>query len=573
MDRKLAANKPFYLVISAIAILFWTMLFNTDVYAKQKMIPGGITIGDIDISGMSEQDAVNRVNEYMATFTNQSIELDMDGNKVNLTVGELGYYWKNTEIINQAASFCEEGNVISRYKMSKDIEQNGVKYELEIDVNDEVLRNTINEKCGVYNIPHKNAQLTKTGDSFSISQESSGRMIDMDTSIANIHNYLLNEWDGNATTTQTLVVVDDYPVATVADCQRVKDLLGTYSTRFSVGSSSYSRNKNIENGAKLLNGITLCQGETMSVNSFLEPWTRDNGWHEGGTYVNGRVENSLGGGICQVSTTLYNAALNAELEIVERFNHSMSVDYVPLSMDAALAGTWKDLKLKNNTNTPVYIEAIYDSTGKIIFNIYGEETRPANRRVEYVSETISTTPSSEVVKQDPNLPSGYRAVTSGGHTGYKARLWKKVYVDNVLQSEEIVNTSSYSPSPTYVTIGTGATQPVPEQPTDVPVEQPTTPPQTPAQQETPTQQETSAQQETPVQQETPTQPQIQKPSGGSSGNTGNNHSGTGSSGGASTGNNGGTSSGSNTSGGTSSGTHTSSGNSSLGGSVRRTAGN
>lgn len=529
MKYKIFKNKA--VILSAFIFSFFLLMFcfQNNVYAKDESITKGITIGDIDVSGMTEEEAMNKASEYIASFTSQNIELDVDGNKVNVTAGELGYYWKNTDIITDAAAHCSEGNVIERYKEAKDIEKNGIKYEFELDVNDEVMRNTINEKCGKYNIPHVNASLTKTGDGFSISRESSGRMIDMDKTVSDLHTYLLNEWDGGSAK-QVVTVVDDNPVATVADCERVKDLLGSFTTKFSTGGGNYNRNKNMENGIVLLNGITLCQGETMSVNSFLEPWTEDNGWLGAGTYVNGKVEDSLGGGICQVSTTLYNAVLNAELEIVERYNHSMSVGYVPLSMDAALAGTWKDLKIKNNTDTPIYIEGIYNASGSLTFNIYGEETRPANRRVEYVSETLSTIPSSEIVKQDSSLPSGYRKVTSSGHTGYKARLWKKVYVDGVLQSEEVINKSSYSPSPTYVTVGTGAAQTT-EPPTEpaapeTPAETPTAPPET----ETPA----APVQTTPEQgASSGTQTENTGTSGTQQGNTGSNTSGTQDNGGSS----------------------------------------
>lgn len=480
MGIEINKNKAL-LGVAAILCVMLVALFGVNVYADDttvtKGITKGITIGDIDVNGMTEEEAMNKANEYINGFTSKVITLDVDGNKVQVTAGELGYYWKNTDIVKDAASHCLEGNVIKRYEEAKDIEHNGLKYEFELDVNDEVMTNTINEKCGQYNVPHVNAQLTRTGSSFSISKESSGRMIDMDTSVNALHKFLLEEWN-KSDADFTLTVVDDNPVATTADCERVKDLLGTFSTKFSTGSSNYNRNENMRNGMKLLNGITLCQGETMSVNSFLEPWTADNGWKEAGTYVNGKVEDSLGGGICQVSTTLYNAVLLAELEVVERYNHSMSVGYVPLSMDAALAGTWKDLKIKNNTDTPIYIEGIYDASGRLTFNIYGEETRPSNRKVEYVSETLSTIPSSQVVKQDASKPAGYRAVTSSGHTGYTARLWKKVYVDGVLQSEEVVNKSSYAASPTYVTVGTGAAA-EPETPAATP-ETPATP-DTPAQ--------------------------------------------------------------------------------------------
>lgn len=449
------------------------ILNGTKVYARETTIPKGITIGDIDVSGMTKDEAMIKASEYISSFTSKIITMDVDGNKEDITVGELGYYWKNTQIMDEAAAHCAEGNVIARYKEAKDIEKNGVHFEFEVDVNDEVMTNTIDEKCGQYNIPHVNAALTKTGSGFTISKESSGRMIDMDTSVRGIHDFLLNKWDGN-NADYTLTVVDDNPIATVADCEKVKDIIGTFSTTFSTSSRNYNRNKNMENGMMLLDGITVCQGETMSVNSYLEPWTTDNGWKMAGTYVNGQVEDSLGGGICQVSTTLYNAILMAELEIVERYPHSMSVGYVPLSMDAALAGTWKDLKIRNNTDTPIYIEGIY-SAGKLTFNIYGVETRPSNRTIEYTSETLSKVPSTEIVRQDPNLPSGYRAVTSSGHTGYKARLIKRVYMDGALQSEEVVNNSTYSASPTYVTVGTGAAQPEEPQTQEQPQQQETQP--------------------------------------------------------------------------------------------------
>lgn len=453
MKTKLINIRAFIIGIIALPC-FFAALFSVNVYAKDQVITKGITIGTIDLSGMTEEEALNKGNEYINGFTSKNIELDMDGNKVTVTAGELGYYWKNQDVIQKAVSYCKEGNVIKRYKDAKDLEKKGVKYEFEVDVNDEVLTNTINEKCGKYNVPHVNASLTKAGSGFTVSQEATGRKIDMETSVKNIHDFLLNSWDGNDSS-QKLVVVDDKPVATVADCQKVKDLIGTYSTKFSTGGSNYNRNANMENGMRLLNGKTVCQGETFSVNACLEPWTGANGWKEAGTYVNGKTENSLGGGICQVSTTLYNAALDAEIEIVERSNHSLTVGYVPLSMDAALAGTWKDLKIKNNTDTPIYIEAIYSAEGQLTFNIYGVETRPSNRRVEYVSETTGTIPSSEVVSQDPSLPSGYRAVTTRGHVGYKARLLKRIYIDGQLEKEEVVNTSSYNATPTYVTVGCG----------------------------------------------------------------------------------------------------------------------
>ena len=182
-----------------------------------------------------------------------------------------------------------------------------------------------------------------------------------------------------------------------------------------------------------------------------------NGYELAGAYENGQTVQSYGGGVCQVSTTLYNAVILAELEITERFNHSMIVTYVKPSQDAAIAGDYKDLKFVNNQQAPVYIEA-YTVGKSISFNIYGEETRPENRVVTYESEVVS--------EQDPGVqfvatgdPAGYIGVAQGKHTGYVARLWKIVTVDGVEESREVFNKSTYKASPKIVNVGTASDDP------------------------------------------------------------------------------------------------------------------
>lgn len=149
-------------------------------------------------------------------------------------------------------------------------------------------------------------------------------------------------------------------------------------------------------------------GEVISGYECLQPFTLENGYKTAAAYENGQVVDSIGGGVCQIATTLYDAALQAEMEIVQRQNHSMIVTYVKPSMDAAIAGTYKDIKIKNNYSTPVYIEG-YTSGKKLTFTLYGKETRPSNRQVEYVSETIGTTnPGEPQMITDKSLAPGAR---------------------------------------------------------------------------------------------------------------------------------------------------------------------
>ena len=186
--------------------------------------------------------------------------------------------------------------------------------------------------------------------------------------------------------------------------------------------------KNVQRGAELINGSLLYPGEQFSVYEAVAPMDAENGYELAGSYENGTTVQTYGGGICQVSTTLYNAVILSELQIDERYNHSMIVTYVKPSMDAAIAGTVKDLKFSNNTDAPIYIEG-YTSGGQLYFTIYGEETRPSNRVVSYESETISQTNPGVSLQADGSHGIGYFATLSTPHTGYTARLWKVVTVE------------------------------------------------------------------------------------------------------------------------------------------------
>ena len=197
-------------------------------------------------------------------------------------------------------------------------------------------------------------------------------------------------------------------------------------------------------------------GETLSGYECMHPFTIENGYFTAAAYENGQVVDSVGGGVCQIATTLYDASLAAELEITQRQNHSMIVTYVKPSMDAAIAGTYKDIKITNNYSTPIYIEGT--TAGKTLtFTIYGKETRPANRKVEYISETLSKSdPGAPQQKVDHSLMPGQTKKVQSAHIGYKSRLWKVVTVDGVEKERTILHTDTYNPSKAIVLVGPAA---------------------------------------------------------------------------------------------------------------------
>ena len=169
---------------------------------------------------------------------------------------------------------------------------------------------------------------------------------------------------------------------------------------------------------------------------------------------------SIGGGICQVSTTLYNAVLLSELEVVERNNHSMIISYVKPSMDAAIAeSAGKDFRFINNLANPIYIEG-HTAGKQITFTIYGVETRDPGRKVRYESEVLSTTqPDHEEITATAAQGVGYIDVQSA-HIGYKAQLWKIVEENGTEVSREVINSSSYKVSPRSAVVGVNTDNPV-----------------------------------------------------------------------------------------------------------------
>ncbi len=227
-------------------------------------------------------------------------------------------------------------------------------------------------------------------------------------------------------------------------------LTSEFSTWY--GSSSPARCGNIERAAELLNGTVIEPGEVFSCAAGIGPITEDNGYLPAGTFVQGKVEQGIGGGVCQVSTTLYNAALFAGLTIVERAPHSMVVGYVEPARDAAIAGNYKDLKLRNDYNYPVMIEAITDD-GTLYFRIHTSEEDVGNT-VELVSVIIEEIlPSEPVLTVDESLPEDAYNITQKAHTGYQAELYRVVSRDGIEILREKVNTSYYAATPEYATVG------------------------------------------------------------------------------------------------------------------------
>lgn len=426
---------------------------GTDTKSNEE-IKEGVYIGGVDVSNLTYKEAEEAIQKKVKEATGVKVSLKVNNDIVETTLKELGYKWANKEVLDEAVELGKSGNVIKRYKDDLDLKKEGMKYDLKMDFNQDTLKKKLEKQCAPYNIEAKNASLKATGHGFEIIPEKEGCVVDYDMTTSNLYEYVTEKWDGKSDIDFETVTEISKPKYTSKDCKKVSDEpMGSWTTNFTTGTAYDNRNLNIKNGAEKLNGQVLYPGESFSCNEHLAPWTEDNGWYPAGTYVDGGVADSLGGGICQVSSTLYNALLRAELKITKRFSHSMAVSYVDLAADAALAGDYKDLVFENDTDAPVYVQGVYNPGGSITFNIYGHDTRKQSHSVKYESELVSTTPIKTETKKDPTKPVGFTETTPG-HTGYVAKLWKITYEDGKEVNREVLHTSTYAMSPTKKIVGT-----------------------------------------------------------------------------------------------------------------------
>lgn len=422
----------------------------------EKTIPKGITIEGTDVSGQTVEKATKMVESNLGDVKKTTFKLVAGQKSVDATGKELSLCIKNDDVAERAANYGNEGTPLYRYKASKDLESGkGKDFKVSLtaknaDVAEYLEKNKIYLDTKVVNngLKHENG-------TFSYVPGTQGTYVNVNASADKIADYISDGWSGGNSSVDLVCETKD-PIGSQEELASVKDCLGSYNTDFS--SSAAGRSQNVKNGCSKINGSILYPGETFSVTEAVVPFTAENGYELAASYENGQTVESYGGGICQVSSTLYNAVIRAELEIVQRNNHSMIVTYVPPSADAAIAEGILDFKFKNNQDTPIYIEG-YCEGGKIYFSVYGKETRDSNRKIDFVSEVMSETEPGITFKYSSELPAGTIKKEQSAHKGTVARLWKVVTVNGVEQSRNVFNNSNYKPGNTIYAIGTNGLSP------------------------------------------------------------------------------------------------------------------
>lgn len=242
-----------------------------------------------------------------------------------------------------------------------------------------------------------------------------------------------------------------YPNVKTSDIgiEAFPDLLSSYSTSFA--SSSSNRATNVSLATNKINGKVLMPGEVFSFNGTVGKRTPQAGFKVAGVYMNGQVATDYGGGICQVSSTLYNAVLRANLEIVDRSNHMFEVGYVPIGTDATVSWGAPDFKFKNSRSYPIKI-VTSSSNRKCVVKFYGlKESEEYD--IEIVSYRTGSVPYRTTYTTDSSLAAGQQKVIQRGSNGAKSVAYRIRKKNGQVISKELLSKDTYDPHNQIIAVG------------------------------------------------------------------------------------------------------------------------
>ncbi|NLK97164.1 MAG: vanomycin resistance protein VanB [Epulopiscium sp.] len=441
--------KVLIVILLAIGVLVIGAYFyiRKVVCSYKDTICQGIWIENISVGGLTKEEAKEKlIKEVQKNEYNKKIVLFYEDKKWILPYNKWDGNYDYDEILHKAFSIGHTGSLIERYKDIR-FNKNRLLF-LSYTFDEETVYNQIEALAKEINKEPRNAILKRQNDRFQIENEVLGIEMDVESTAKKVIRLISEKREGVV----EVIVNKTDPIYTKEILSKVKDLVGSFSTEFDLNNTE--RVNNLTVAAQKLNGQVINVDEVFSLNKVISPFTVEEGYTEAPAIVNGELVPDIGGGVCQIASTLYNAVLFADLEILERTNHSLPVSYVELGRDATIAGDQIDFKFKNTTSFPIYIES-YVRGNKVYVNLYGCKEEESPYTIEFESVVVETTPPPEdKIVYDSTLEKGKEMVTVKPSEGKKVELYKKIYDNGQLISKTLVNTSYYRPRGAEIHIGT-----------------------------------------------------------------------------------------------------------------------
>ena len=303
-------------VIAAIVIIFSVIQFTLWRYvskADEEHICKNVFIGKTDVSGMTKEEAVKAVDNTLGDYRNKQLVLKVKDQGADVSIEEMGAEVENIDkLAEKAVGYGKNGSIWSRYQKIHNLDKKKYVIDESFKVDEAKLRELIQERAVPLEQKAVNASASYNGSGFDLTDEAEGYTVDVDKSVKKIKNFMNKKWNYEDAEVELKLDTEE-PTIKKTDLESLQDELGSYTTNAGWG----DRVQNIRRATELINGTVVMPGEEFSVEQATLPYTEENGYVAGSAYENGQIVESIGGGLCQVSTTLYNAVLYAELEVTQ----------------------------------------------------------------------------------------------------------------------------------------------------------------------------------------------------------------------------------------------------------------
>ena len=340
--------------------------FNNN-YMYNGKIANNIFIEDVNISLMTKEEAIALVNQNYKT---ESLSLNYNGNTFKILPEDIDLKYNVEEVVNSAYNYTKTDSYFENVKRLFQLEKSNKNFTLKNSFDEVKLSKSLENIAKKINIPVKNAKLYISGGSFNVTPSTTGKEFDVASNKEAIYEAINSKKYGEV----NLKVNDINPKISTSMVKSVDTLLAEHSTKFST--NIFGRAENIRISSKRISDVLLMPGEVYSYNNLTGIRTIANGYYNAPVIINGDLEDAPGGGVCQTSTTLYNAVLYSGLKIEQVKNHSITSDYAPRGKDAMVNDSGSDLKFSNPYDHPIYVKSIVNGD-TITCQIYGNsEDKP-----------------------------------------------------------------------------------------------------------------------------------------------------------------------------------------------------
>ena len=511
------SKKGIWIALVIIAIIIVLVAVFSTIFAiinsQNVKILKGITVNQIDISNLTKEEAITKLEEIYETKSDKQIYLSHEDYETSITYEALEVNYKIQEAVDKAYEFGRNGNVIQNNFSILDIWRNGRNIELDVTIDSDMIKqiaqninNSIDDAvvqpsyyiekskliitAGKQGVKVDEEQLlSKIYDSLYKNTEDEIKIeIPMvqdnpdKINIEEIHKEIYKEVkdayytkepftvypeeegiDFDVEEAKSIITEDkeEYeiplkitkPSKTVKDIgtEAFPDLLATFSTNYNAGNRD--RTTNLKLASSKINGTVLLPNEEFSYNTIVGERTINAGYKMAATYSNGAVVDGLGGGICQISSTLYDAVVMANLNITTRRNHQFVTSYVPAGKDATVVWGSQDFKFVNSRKYPIRITATVEG-GVATVQVWG-----IREEVEYdisieTKKTATIAYTTQYIN-DSSLPAGTQKVVQNGNNGSKYEAYKVKRLNGEVVSRTLLSKDTYNAMQKIVRVGTG----------------------------------------------------------------------------------------------------------------------